>query len=188
MSYRRIVSYSGHLPSMIERIRHLASNIQDDLNAQQIDSGMRKRPISGIESSGTCGYCAGLKQPIVSLEQNQSTNMPPCNCKVNDRKNVESIDRIENGIGLIDMNKSNDSSSTSQGDVIKIAIKPMDSQRNHEDEIEDIRAYKIVKNFRELLWFWQEYYLRRGRDRLSIEFSARIPFQHYAYLVGKIIK
>lgn len=26
------------------------------------------------------------------------------------------------------------------------------------------------------MWFWCEYYLRRGRDRLSLEFSSHIPF------------
>jgi hypothetical protein len=40
-------------------------------------------------------------------------------------------------------------------------------------------------NFRELLWYWREYYLRRGRDRLSIEFSSHIPFHHWSELVGK---
>lgn len=43
---------------------------------------------------------------------------------------------------------------------------------------------KVMKNFRELLWYWQEYYLRRGRDRLSIEFSSHIPFKHWNSLVG----
>jgi hypothetical protein len=38
-------------------------------------------------------------------------------------------------------------------------------------------------NFRELLWYWKEYYLRRGRDRLSIEFSSHIPFFHWHNLV-----
>ena len=28
----------------------------------------------------------------------------------------------------------------------------------------------LLLNFRELLWFWKEYYCRRGRDRLSLEF------------------
>ncbi len=40
-----------------------------------------------------------------------------------------------------------------------------------------------MRNFRELLWYWQEYYLRRGRDRLSIEFSSHIPFDFWYELV-----
>ena len=41
----------------------------------------------------------------------------------------------------------------------------------------------LMVNFRELLWFWSEYYLRRGRDRLSLEFSSKIPFCHWQALV-----
>ena len=40
-----------------------------------------------------------------------------------------------------------------------------------------------MTNFRQLLWFWREYYLRRGRDRLSIEFTTRIRFPYWAQLV-----
>lgn len=43
----------------------------------------------------------------------------------------------------------------------------------------------VMHNFRELLWYWQEYYLRRGRDRLSIEFSSHIPFRFWYEVVGK---
>jgi hypothetical protein len=43
----------------------------------------------------------------------------------------------------------------------------------------------IMRNFRELLFYWTEYYLRRGRDRLSIEFSCHIPFHFWYELVGK---
>jgi len=45
------------------------------------------------------------------------------------------------------------------------------------------RSQKVMRNFRELLWYWQEYYLRRGRDRLSIEFSSHIPFKHWTRIV-----
>jgi hypothetical protein len=48
----------------------------------------------------------------------------------------------------------------------------------------DSKANRVLANFRELLWYWQEYYLRRGRDRLSIEFSSHIPFQIWSDLVG----
>jgi hypothetical protein len=43
----------------------------------------------------------------------------------------------------------------------------------------------VCRNFRELLWYWQEYYLRRGRDRLSVEFSSHIPFRYWNSIVGK---
>mmetsp|Transcript_15522 Transcript_15522/g.31370 ORF Transcript_15522/g.31370 Transcript_15522/m.31370 type:complete len:126 (-) Transcript_15522:8-385(-) len=42
----------------------------------------------------------------------------------------------------------------------------------------------VFQNFRELLWYWGEYYLRRGRDRLSIEFSCHIPFRYWHSIVG----
>ena len=35
----------------------------------------------------------------------------------------------------------------------------------------------VFSNFRKLLWYWREYYLRRGRDRLSLEFSSHLPFK-----------
>ena len=47
---------------------------------------------------------------------------------------------------------------------------------------------RVMSNFRELLWFWREYYLRRGRDRLSIEFSSRIPFPYWLDLVDLLCK
>ena len=44
-------------------------------------------------------------------------------------------------------------------------------------------SHVLMRNFRELLWYWSEYYLRRGRDRLSIEFSCHIPFAYWLGLV-----
>jgi hypothetical protein len=44
----------------------------------------------------------------------------------------------------------------------------------------------VCRNFRELLWYWQEYYLRRGRDRLSVEFSSHIPFRYWNSVVGEL--
>ncbi|CAM9677454.1 unnamed protein product [Scytosiphon promiscuus] len=34
----------------------------------------------------------------------------------------------------------------------------------------------VLSGFRRLLWFWGEYYLRGGRDRLSLEFSTHVKF------------
>lgn len=34
----------------------------------------------------------------------------------------------------------------------------------------------VLCGFRRLLWFWGEYYLRGGRDRLSLEFSTHVKF------------
>lgn len=43
-----------------------------------------------------------------------------------------------------------------------------------------------LRNFRELLWFWSEYYSHRGRDRISIEFSSRLHFDEWKDVVSKL--
>jgi len=42
----------------------------------------------------------------------------------------------------------------------------------------------VLRNFRELLWFWSEYYTHRGRDRLSLEFSSHLRFQEWNNVVS----
>jgi Protein of unknown function (DUF3689) len=42
----------------------------------------------------------------------------------------------------------------------------------------------VMRNFREVLWFWTEYYTHRGRDRLSLEFSSHIQFQEWNHVVS----
>lgn len=44
----------------------------------------------------------------------------------------------------------------------------------------------ILHNFRELLWFWSEYYTHRGRDRLSLEFSSHIRFEEWFTVVSTL--
>jgi len=34
----------------------------------------------------------------------------------------------------------------------------------------------VTTNFQKLLWFWHEYYLLRGKDCLSLEYTSQIPF------------
>lgn len=41
----------------------------------------------------------------------------------------------------------------------------------------------VIRNFREVLWFWIEYYSHRGRDRLSLEFSSHIRFHEWYHVV-----
>ena len=83
------------------------------------------------------------------------------------------------------------------------ALSRMDSL-DEEDEAEEERAGEpstegggppggrganlLMANFRELLWFWDEYYLRRGRDRLSLEFSSQIPFSYWHDLVKELCR
>ena len=42
----------------------------------------------------------------------------------------------------------------------------------------------VMRNFREVLWFWFEYYTHRGRDRLSLEFSSHLRFQEWIEVVS----
>jgi Protein of unknown function (DUF3689) len=42
----------------------------------------------------------------------------------------------------------------------------------------------VLRNFREVLWFWIEYYSHRGRDRLSLEFSSHIRFYEWYQVVA----
>jgi hypothetical protein len=42
----------------------------------------------------------------------------------------------------------------------------------------------LMRNFREVLWFWKEYYTHRGRDRLSLEFSSHVRFQEWNNVVS----
>ena len=55
------------------------------------------------------------------------------------------------------------------------------------NEQENHMEIPVFINFRELLWYWREYYLRRGRDRLSLEFSSQIPFKYWKRVSGKFI-
>jgi len=41
-----------------------------------------------------------------------------------------------------------------------------------------------LRNFREVLWFWREYYTHRGRDRLSLEFSSHLRFEEWDHVVS----
>ena len=41
-------------------------------------------------------------------------------------------------------------------------------------------------NFRELLFFWREYYTHRGRDRLSLEFSSHLRFVEWKTVVDML--
>ena len=45
----------------------------------------------------------------------------------------------------------------------------------------------VMRNFREVLWFWFEYYTHRGRDRLSLEFSSHLRFQEWMQVVYLLV-
>jgi hypothetical protein len=49
---------------------------------------------------------------------------------------------------------------------------------------ESFHRSDILQNFREVLWFWVEYYTHRGRDRLSLEFSSHLRFSEWMEVVS----
>jgi Protein of unknown function (DUF3689) len=48
-------------------------------------------------------------------------------------------------------------------------------------------CHQILYNFREVLWFWVEYYTHRGRDRLSLEYSSRLRYDDWISVVTILI-
>ena len=60
---------------------------------------------------------------------------------------------------------------------------PMYVQRLKDLENERGTPGSIRKNFRQLLWFWNEYYHNRAADRKSLENSSRIEFSELADVV-----
>ena len=55
-----------------------------------------------------------------------------------------------------------------------------------DDISEPSNQIDVMTNFRQLLWFWNEYYSHRGRDRLSLEFSSRLRFEEWRDVVAKL--
>jgi len=58
------------------------------------------------------------------------------------------------------------------------------------DVVQQLRVFNdnaegnnLLMKFRELLWFWLEYYTHRGKDRLSLEFSSHLRFQEWKHVV-----
>ncbi len=45
----------------------------------------------------------------------------------------------------------------------------------------------VVRNFRQLLWFWTEYYHTRAGDRRSLESSSRMNFHEFAEMADMLI-
>ncbi|RHY33229.1 hypothetical protein DYB32_001767 [Aphanomyces invadans] len=55
--------------------------------------------------------------------------------------------------------------------------------RQQEAEVGD-SAVNLCLNFRTLLWFWIQYYIPRGRDRLSLEHSSDMKFKEWYHVVA----
>ena len=46
--------------------------------------------------------------------------------------------------------------------------------------------FQVRGNFRELLQFWQAYYARKDRDRISLAFSSNLPFTVWQEAVDRL--
>ena len=96
--------------------------------------------------------------------------------------NHENICCLNTALVMLILVESNGELASVLAKIRKLA----DADGNGSDESENnarYRSKKVMRNFRELLWYWQEYYLRRGRDRLSIEFSSHVQFRHWIKIV-----
>ncbi|CAK4668208.1 unnamed protein product [Aphanomyces euteiches] len=61
----------------------------------------------------------------------------------------------------------------------------LEALRQQESEVETKHpAGYLCSNFRSLLWFWIQYYIPRGRDRLSLEHSSDMKFKEWYRVVG----
>ncbi|OQR84403.1 hypothetical protein ACHHYP_13426 [Achlya hypogyna] len=57
----------------------------------------------------------------------------------------------------------------------------LEALRQHDAEV---GATPLCTNFRHLLWFWVQYYVPRGRDRLSLEHSSDMKFREWYAVVA----
>ena len=72
-----------------------------------------------------------------------------------------------------------------EGENLKMAAsKPQATTATNVSSIGD--QSDVLRNFRELLWFWKQYYTHRGRDRLSLEFSSHLRFQEWSEVVERL--
>ncbi|CAI6006633.1 unnamed protein product [Closterium sp. NIES-64] len=68
--------------------------------------------------------------------------------------------------------------------LINPSLLPDPVSSNSEDLSTGVGPGSVMKNFRALLDFWREYYLRkRGRDCASLQFSTNIPFTEWLRVV-----
>ena len=97
--------------------------------------------------------------------------------------NHENICCLNTALVMLILAERNGELASVLAKVRKLADADVDGGGDGDEYDAHYRSQKVMRNFRELLWYWQEYYLRRGRDRLSIEFSSHIPFKHWIRIV-----
>ena len=73
---------------------------------------------------------------------------------------------------------------------LELSESPTGSKYNHGNTINTDTittttntGHDILYNFRQVLWFWVEYYTHRGRDRLSLEYSSHLRYDDWISVV-----
>lgn len=112
-----------------------------------------------------CGTCDAVTETV------HSSAVPPVEVEIADDD-------------VAQQSATDDSPAVDGPDAIEDAI-VLDTEDT--PAVETTGSAVLCRNFRELLWYWQQYYLRRGRDRLSVEFSAHLPFRYWQALVGSFL-
>jgi len=106
---------------------------------------------------------------------------------VEDLKEAENERRLESD-GVNDAFLENMKSLVVEGGPVDPSF-PQGSEPDSALRAGKVSSWKqadAVRNFRELLWFWSEYYSHRGRDRISIEFSSRLHFAEWQDVVSML--
>ena len=55
------------------------------------------------------------------------------------------------------------------------------------NETSTIQGTALLKNFRDLLLFWQEHYLHKDKDCSALERSSKIPFDYWKLTVATLV-
>jgi len=133
-----------------------------------------------------CGLCES--SPSSSANINGSSKLDPVQGSVNVNGSYSPGYSIGLGLGALTVNDLTSLSKPNlnpnlDGNVIHTPQKSISNNNSASHTSNIDKTPPEFTNFRKLLWFWREYYLRRGRDRLSLEFSSRISFKFWKEVV-----
>lgn len=129
---------------------------------------------------------AAKKNPMLSLfnrsyhETNQETDGISRLRKIFSQKLIDLVHKLMISVSIDQIDHENVCCINTTLIIVILAFRH-DSLADLLQAIE--REKPCKENFRKLLWFWKEYYAFRGRDRLSLELSSRIPFREWAHVV-----
>lgn len=161
----------GILAETLKEVRHLATKF-GKCNCRHSNSASFVASGSAISSDTKGGCLSSIENH--EWETDGAGKVPQSPAKEVDPHSVESyISQSRDGCMFCKpYSRFNDNPVKMTDDATEMQTKSM-------------VACPVMINFRQLLWYWTEYYFRRGRDRLSLEFSSHIPFSCWQDIVGK---